>query len=352
MRVPALAMAWACALWGVEAHGAPLEAYGRLPSIEQVALSPSGALIAVAQTDGEKRTVTIIRAGSDQLVVRLQAGESKIRGLTWGGDTHVMITASRTAELSDVIAPRSEWSVTLDYNLKTGATRNLLDDAKGALGATYSDPEVRILGGKPYAFVEAATFVGEEGRRSLFRVDLDSGETRQVGDGWPNTNGWVVDADGQPLAESEYDEKAGRWVLNVRRGAEWRAAASGDTQYGFDGVVSLGRDGKSVLESDADRAGFREYDAEAKTWGQLFGDLPNGEPIDDASTGRAIGVTGLDGDDGRYRFFAPSDQAAWDATVRAFKGQRVSLWGSRRIIANCWCRSSRPPRRPPSPSST
>ena len=159
-----LALGIAAAMLGSAADAAaPLAAYGR-PSIEQAALSPNGTLIAVAQTDGEKRTVTIVRAGSDQLVVRLQAGESKIRGLVWGGDGHLLITASRTAVLSDVIAPRAEWSVTLDYNLKTGATRGLLDDAKGALEADYSEPQIRILHGKAYAFVEAATFVGEEGR--------------------------------------------------------------------------------------------------------------------------------------------------------------------------------------------
>src|SRR5579862_7122968 len=239
-------LALAASLTAGMVRAASLEAYGRLPSIEQAALSPSGGLIAVAQTDGEKRTVTIIRAGDNQLVVRLRAGESKISDLAWAGDNHVLITASRTAELTDVNAPRAEWWTTLDYNLKTGATHNLLDDAKGVLGAEFSEPSVRILGGKPYAFVEAATFVGEEGRVSLFSIDLDAGATKLVNDGWHNTQAWVVDAEGRPLAESEFDETAGHWVLNVRQGADWRPAKSIDTPYGFDGYLGLGRDGQSV----------------------------------------------------------------------------------------------------------
>jgi dipeptidyl aminopeptidase/acylaminoacyl peptidase len=305
---------------------APLETYGRLPSIEQAALSPDGALIAVAQTDGEKRTVTIVRAGTDQLVVNLQAGDSKIRGLAWAGDRHLLITASRTATLTDVIAPRGEWSVTLDYDLKTGAARTLLEEAKGVLTAVLDQPTTRVLGGTPYAFVQAVSFVAGEGRNSLFKIDLDTGATKLVEDGWPNTNDWVVSADGQPIAESEYDEQGKRWVLNVKRGTAWRPAASLDTAYGFDGYVGLGRDGASVLKSEEDRAGFREYDVSAQTWGQRFGELAYGEPIHDAADGRTIGVSGLDGDDGEYRFFAPADQAAWDAAANAFKGQRISLW--------------------------
>jgi dipeptidyl aminopeptidase/acylaminoacyl peptidase len=309
------------------AGAAPLEAYGRLPSIEQAALSPSGGLIAIAQTDGEKRTVTIVRAGSDELVVRLRAGDSKIRGLAWAGDNHVLITASRTAELTDVIAPRAEWYTALDYNLKTGASHTLLEDAKGVLGAVYGEPDVRIVGGKPYAFVEASTFVGEEGRLSLFRIDLDAAQSKQLGDGWPNTEGWVIDSAGQPLAESEYAEQGGHWALKVLHGADWRQAASVDTKYGFGGFVGLGRDGKSVLESEEGQTGFREFDVEAQTWGQPFGGVANAAPLFDHMTGRAIGVYGLDGDDGRYQFFSAQDQAAWDATLRAFKGQTVSLLG-------------------------
>ena len=58
---------------------APLEVYGKLPSIEQAALSPDGSLIAVALTAGEARSITIIRAKDKSPVVTLKAGDTKVR---------------------------------------------------------------------------------------------------------------------------------------------------------------------------------------------------------------------------------------------------------------------------------
>jgi len=43
------------------AQAAPLEPYGKLPSIEQAAVSPSGGRIAYILTDGDERSVVVRR---------------------------------------------------------------------------------------------------------------------------------------------------------------------------------------------------------------------------------------------------------------------------------------------------
>ena len=69
---------------------APLEAYGELPSIEQIAISPSGKLLAIDITKGEQRNVLIQDVASRKIVTGFQAGTVKIRGLEWAGDGHLI----------------------------------------------------------------------------------------------------------------------------------------------------------------------------------------------------------------------------------------------------------------------
>jgi dipeptidyl aminopeptidase/acylaminoacyl peptidase len=309
------------------ALAAPLEAYGKLPSIEQAALSPDGSLIAVALTDGEARSITVIRARDKNPVVTLKAGDTKVRSLIWAGQGHLLITSSVTTSLPDLLAPMvGEWFSVFDYNLKTGALRNVLDGAGETLTAADSDPEVRIIGGQPFAFVNADYFVSGEGRISLFKVDLDHNKTTLASLGWRNTGAWVTSADGEALAESEFDTRTGHWLLKVRRGNDWSQAYATDDDDSL-GWIGLARDGRAVMMSGAgdDRDDFRDFDSNTQKWAEPFATMAHGVPIDDPDTGALIGLDALNGDKTEYRFFAPADQAAWNAVVRAFPGQAVGL---------------------------
>ena len=69
------------------AAAAPLEAYGKLPSIEEAALSPSGKRLAVVTTNGEQRAVVVKDIASDQILIRAEAGTAKIRAIRWAWST-------------------------------------------------------------------------------------------------------------------------------------------------------------------------------------------------------------------------------------------------------------------------
>jgi dipeptidyl aminopeptidase/acylaminoacyl peptidase len=231
-----------------------------------------------------------------------------------------------TASLSDVIAPLGEWYSVFDYNLKTGALRNVLSDAGETLTAADDYPEVRIIGGEPFAFVTTDYFVSGNGRITLFKVDLDHNKTTLASLGWPNTDAWVVSAEGEALAESEFDARTGHWLLKVQRGSGWNQAFATDDDDSL-GWVGLSRDGRSVMMSGAgdNSDAFREFDFDSQKWAEPFATMAHGAAIDDPETGALIGLDALNGDKTEYRFFAPSDQAAWSAAVNAFPGQAVTL---------------------------
>ena len=270
----------------------------------------------------------MVRASDDQPVANLRAGTAKVRDLQWAGSSHLLVTSSVTGEVViDLASPKSEWFLVISYNLKTGSSRNILDNAEGALDAVSDSPAIRILGGKPYAFVQALHFIDNLGRVSVFKVELDTDSDTLVIDGAPSTDEWAVGPDGQPLAESRYNAERGHWLLRVKQKNGWSVAQSIDTGYGSKGLLGLGRDGRSVLVSASKdgKEALREFSADTQAWGEPFGAEDGVEAIYDPVTEQLIGTHALVGDADDYQFLAPLDRQIWAATVKAFPGQRVTL---------------------------
>src|SRR5258707_3498029 len=168
-----LAFALACAAPPTAA--APLEAYGRLPFIEQVAISPDGARLAVIVSDGEKRQIIIKQLSDGKIVGGVNSGAVKVRWLQWAGPGHVLITSSSTTSIPDLIGPRDEWYMTVDFDISRLRQRALLDHVEESMNVVVGAPAVRTIDGKLYAFITGIHFVDDYGRLAVFKVDLDRG---------------------------------------------------------------------------------------------------------------------------------------------------------------------------------
>ena len=274
MPIRALAAAAALLLAAVSAApapAAPLEAYGKLPSIEDVAISPGGHAVAAIVTNGEQRIIVVKKIGSNDVLMRANTGEVKVRNVQWAGDGHLIIVTSVTGRAIGVMASRREWLTAFSFDLATKRVRPLMRGAEGAMNTIFDMPVVRTVKGEPVVFVQGVYFVGGMGRLSLFRVDLDRTISDLVQAGMDDTRDWVIDAEGKPVAQELYDDKSGRWTLKVRAGGGWRdvqtAVAPIDRPY----VLGLGRDGKSVM--------FATHDGKQPFWQEASletgGLLPN-----------------------------------------------------------------------------
>lgn len=311
---------------GTAAGAAPLEAYGHLPSIEDISISQDGQKIAVIWTNGEERRIAI-RDLADASTKVLGVGRNKVRNLDWAGPGHLLITTSATAIIPDTTAPRAEWWLGFDYNLATGKVRPLLADAQDSLNVIASRPEVRLVKGKPRIFVEGIHFVGGRGQDSLFSIDPENGASTLVHAGFPNTVDWAVGPDGKPLAEAEYDQRSGAWVLKLADAAGWRRVATVQSPYDRPRIIGLGRDGVSALIAAprGNDIALHEVAPGAETWGEPFRVGPGMSPIFDRATHKLIGFGSLRGDEQVYEFLDPADAAAWGKIQRAYKGMNVEL---------------------------
>lgn len=309
----------------------PLSVYGRLPNIEEIEISPDGAKLAIAVTDGEKRMLLIREAAEGgKMISAMNFGDTKLRGVQWAGPEHVLITVSSTAQVYGLSGPRREYWMAFDFNLVTKKQRALMEGQEDAMNVVLDTPTVRILDGVPYAFVEGVHFVDNYGQNTLYKANLKTGATRMLGGaGNKDTDGWLVTPEGEPLAQSRYDEKAGAWSLQIKGDHGWTTAERVVSKMGSLGLAGLGRDGRSVLvwmddEEDEDKTVLNEYAPDGSH--VVIPDSARFDSLIHAPDGASlVGAFSLVGDEQRYTFFDAKLQASWNATVKAFPGDRVSL---------------------------
>ena len=306
----------------------PLAAYGGLPNVEGVEISPDGTMLAVTVTNGEKRILTV-RKTDGTMVAGLEMGTNKLRDVKWAGQDHLLVTTSSTRVLAGVTGGLSEYFMTMDFNLRTGKQTTLLDRLSSSMNVVLGYPEVRMIDGELHAVLEGVRFADNMGVDTPYRVNLTNGVTRIIDySGSEDTNGWLIDKDGKAVAMSYYDTEKGVWALKMRAtGGQFQIVDQVKTPMGSFGISGFSYDGKSVLvwmTDDENKTLLREYAADGSKADLAQSVDPDGllhDPVDQ----RLLGYVVRNGDDQAYTFFDPKAQASWNAVVKAFKGSRVSL---------------------------
>jgi dipeptidyl aminopeptidase/acylaminoacyl peptidase len=325
-------VALAASAWS--AGAAPLEAYGKLPNIEQAVISPGGVYVAYVVTNGEKRTIAIQSADDHKILMTSGAGTQKVRDISWAGDDHLIVTVSTTKQAMFVTGPRVENYLAQDLDLKRGRPRPLLNHVDGtaapdALNTVLGPPIVRTIGGKPVVFLRGVDFPGGNGVVALFRTELDGGGTRIVEQAGRGGYDWVIDASGRAVAHASYDDKAGVWTVMLRGPSGlWRAAQSVVAPLDNPDLHGFGKDATSVLIDVTDAKGgygWRELSLATGAWGAFTPAREEEAPIYDPATDRLIGRTFVAGDVRTYDFFDAHDAAVWRMVAKAFAGDPVSL---------------------------
>ena len=327
-----LAVATAAALSVFQgANAAPLEAYGHLPTLEDVVISPQGDRLAYVTSVEGKRTVLVQSIAPKKLLAALFVGGTKLRSLAWIDQDHIVVTTSTTAFASQVIAARAEWSIGLVLDVAHHRTTRLLDNVKltvPIMNIVGGRPEPRVVDGRPTVFVTGFQFFSEgRGTPVLFAVDANTGDTKLVEENSPHASGWLLDANGAAIAEEDYSENTKHWSLKLKRGGGWAEVYGMDTQIDHPWIAGLSGDGQSVLVGGTDKNNDQLRPLSLST--AKFGDqMESGRPVQslvtDPRTQRVRGARVVTTQT-EYDFFDPKDQADWDNVAAAFPGEDVSL---------------------------
>jgi dipeptidyl aminopeptidase/acylaminoacyl peptidase len=326
MRVAALSATALAAFVALPCAAAPLQVYGKLPFLEQVAISPDGKMLALVTTNGEQRKLAIQRVDSRQTVVQLNIADRKLRDIQWAGPRHVIVTVSQTGHIPGIASVRNEWFSPVDIDWSQNTQRPLLWGVPQTLNVIEGPPEFRFIEGRPFAFVRGVTFVHGRGRVSLIRIDMDAGRSSMLSLGFPYPTDFVVDAEGHALARAQYDAVQSRWSMDLWKGG-WKEVDHLDAPIETPMLKGLGRDGASAAVAFGDDSGavLRELKPDGSKWGDPFPVADPARLIWDGATYKLIGCGALLGEEEHYRFFDARDQKAWDGVTAAFPAARVDL---------------------------
>ncbi len=319
----------AAAFWAAGlAYGAPpLQDYGRLPSIEEAALSPDGSSIAFIRTDEDRRLIVIYSLAGHKVVRALRVGEQKLRSLQWADATHLLITSSMTGLPAGFIGADEEWSLIQVFDLTEFKVRTLLERVRDSqtLNATYGIPMVRRDGKDTLVYLHGY-FVSDTTVPALFKVNLTSGSERVIRQGSLATGSWLVDDSGQVIAEEDYVERDQRWSIRITRGGHLVEAASGIEPIDRPQMLGFDQHADALVVALVESGGvtWRALKLQDGSWGPEIAPDASGMPIMDPRTQRLIG-TAVTGDEARYSFFDAELQDRWDWAVRQFRGERVEF---------------------------
>jgi dipeptidyl aminopeptidase/acylaminoacyl peptidase len=311
-----------------------IEAYGQLPSVQEMDLSPDGAHLAILAGAGAVRQLQIRNTSDMKLLRVVPVDKFKIRSLVWAGPDHLLILYSQTTYVWGLEGPTREWDLGVDYDLTGKHSAPLMEAQDKALNTIFSTPVYRNVKGHEFVYFTGEYFPGDRGVFALYERDLKLGYIRRIEDGNSDTRDWLVDQDGTPNVRVDYNQHAGRWSLFVKINGRWTKALTEIAPLDQPELRGLGRDGRSVLvdmtEND-DRVVKSVAFADGKVSDTDFS--PAASFIDDPKTGALIGTITPGDERFDYHFFAPLDEALWTSVAKGFAAQNLTLvsWSDDRM---------------------
>lgn len=195
------------------AYAAPsLSDYGALPTVDNVALSPDGKLLAFKRTEGGKEILAVVSIADGKFVRGLDVSRIKLRNLYFFSNSKLI---SVTAEHRRVLGYRGKFDVSTAFllDLESGGISQLL--TPGDVVYVGQSGLGRIAGSSAdgrHVFMPA--YVGSSAadhspNYSLVRVDLDSpGRPSVVAVGKEYTEDYFMDGAGKLLAEERFNSRA------------------------------------------------------------------------------------------------------------------------------------------------
>jgi dipeptidyl aminopeptidase/acylaminoacyl peptidase len=243
------------------------EAFGRIPQVDEVEISPNGKLVAWGDSTGETQTVQVFDL-EQQKIVRVIAVDAglKLREIYWADDETVLFVVSLTTDYGSYRGRRQVFEVsrTLAADVAGGPARILLmagDQERGLVSGSNllalrtPKPKTVIMWTWDFALSKYREEIGTRisGQRkdqgwvaSVFEVDTRTGEGKLIMQGSAFTADWLVDGSGRPIVRSDYDPKLDSYRVLANFDGNWREIYHQANQ-GYLTIHGMTNDGTAVI---------------------------------------------------------------------------------------------------------
>jgi len=312
---------------------APLAAYGALPALELIEVSPSGDRLAFIAVIGEQRTLVVMDMAAGKLLGRIAVGSIKVRRLQWIGEERVLITTSTTQALPFFDTNPRELSVGQIYDPSTGRIADMLGSPNSLLNVLMGPTDVLTTPEGPLVLVRAYSFE-ERGGLDLYSVDPRSGRGRRAEYMSFDVESYVLDPSGRSVARADYDARSREWSLKLRNGGSFRDVWKTTAPLDAPALLGLGMNGDSVIVA-ADRpelsregredADFFDVTLDTGVWRPVRFEFSPTALLFHPGTRRLIGASRLE-EEGHHYVFSDHDAGnLWAAVEGAFPDQSPVL---------------------------
>ena len=311
----------------------PVEAFATLPSVSDVELSPNGNLIAWADRSAAEERAVVFDLQSRSIKHQFSAGTSmKLDGLRWADDDTLLLDLHEIHRIRNAAARHDVVSRTLAADVNSGKARILLMTG-GVRDYILGSNLVAWHTSKPGTVIMASWDQARyQWTNTLFEVDTRTGKGSILERGTESTDDWVVDADGKPVARSEW-EVGPRYRVLAKHGSGWREIYRRDdgSWLRLQGVSS---DGTAILASGPRDKGHKvlwSIPLDGSGAKVLFEDTTDDvvSVYRDRFTGLPVRL-GLGGVEQAVHWLESKAQAQHDNIARAFKDRRVAVLGTSR----------------------
>jgi len=334
--VASLALTWCGAAF---AQAPPVEAYGRLPAVSDVAISPDGRQVALAVNTGAVSSVQVVDIDRGEALAGATVEDNvRLRGVRWSDDERVIMLLSRTFRPTEVLpanvyfrgSPRR-----VDYYrngvfhvpsrrievLSTSDSAPWADRGASLIAPIEGDPGYgRMIGW------------ARNGFPTVYRISLSGGSARAVTPRGANgdTQGFLLDRDGTPVTRIDADPSSNRWRLFAYDEGMPRLLFEDVSNFGQPlSVAGLLPDGRLAVFDYDDASEFYVLYAVNRQSGErelLF--AREGYEIEgaliDPWTRQVVGATWIENERSQH-YFDPMLQSVYDQVSSAFPTGAASI---------------------------
>ena len=314
------------AVASVRADPPPIEAYGKLPAIEQIALSPAGTRAAFVRTRDDTRFVAVFDFGQNKLATAVRVADQKLRDISWIDDNLLLIVASSTTRAWGVLGGSREWEVAQILDTRTSKLRpvDVRVENVETMNTVSGTPLVRRVNGRTMLLVRGRYANEDYLRSGLFWFDPDNGRSTVAAKGEYVWEQWLVDDDGTVVVNLSYTDTNKHWRLRTRTTDRLLTTMTGEDEFGPPELVGLTREPGYALVTvrDGDHHYVRRLALNTGKIGDIDAQANEfAEMLMDRGSSRVVG--GIADDGGKYVFFDPDRQRKWSSIVAAYPGARV-----------------------------
>jgi pimeloyl-ACP methyl ester carboxylesterase len=307
----------------------PLEVYGRLPTLENVSLSPGGTRIAYVKGAAGERIVYIFSFTDKKILGALRVGQVKLRDIIWADDDHILLVESATGLPMGLVGARSEFFMLVSYDVRTGKSYDPISSSRSKdeiLNAIIGQPMIRRINDQTIVYVEGI-YVTDHTMPALFKLNLTTGYSDIVERGTDKSRGWLVDDKGDIVAAQTYDENKQKWGLLILKDRKLTEISSGETKIEYPTIAGFSPSDNDVWVSTVEKhlPEWKSISLKSGVMGDTLQNFSGFESLmTDPYTDHIVGGYKIGSSSGLI-FLDDSRQKAWENLREFLAGERVSF---------------------------